>query len=468
MSRRIDIEITSLRSDGSWTWRAAGALQPKGVADAIPLPSDTKPGSVLRAEVDTDLDGVWIRQLLPVKTSSPKPATLEMAAKQQDGGVTVQLAPKGRDKARPRRSTDERRSSADSSGPGKTSGRPPRNVSSRESASDKPRRRPPRETELRSASTDAQSIDEEKSVRQKEKGASRKAPHTPRQKAVRLNPQHKHLDALYQKLSAEEIPVAEKLAAGGMPNLRRALQQEKDLAKQEGRLGLSEDAILQIAERIHSDVKEAVWRDRADAAILILDHISLHDLRAVVSQAVPRDDEGHELLQRLRTSLSERLEKLRNKWEADIAHSLDTNKTLQALRLSAKPPEPTAKLTAALATRLAENVSAAMTSDISPERWIALVEAAASSPIKRLVKPIGIPDHVEVKKEAVKELGRIPSLAHLLGVAMPPPPGPPSVHHNDHHQKSENTNGALQGTKASQNTVEAEKEVTENSTGIPE
>ena len=121
------------------------------------------------------------------------------------------------------------------------------------------------------------------------------------------------MDALYQKLSAEEIPVAEKLAAGGMPNLRRALQQEKDLAKQEGRLGLSEDAILQIAERIHSDVKEAVWRDRADAAILILDHISLHDLRAVVSQAVPRDDEGHELLQRLRTSLSERLEKLRNK-----------------------------------------------------------------------------------------------------------------------------------------------------------
>ena len=36
MSRRIEIELTSKREDGTWTWRAAGALQPKGVvADSV-------------------------------------------------------------------------------------------------------------------------------------------------------------------------------------------------------------------------------------------------------------------------------------------------------------------------------------------------------------------------------------------------------------------------------------------------
>ncbi len=443
MSRRIDIEITSCRSDGSWTWRAAGALQPKGVVNEMPLPGDAKVGTVLRAEVDTDLDGVWVRQLMPAKTSSPKAATLEITGTKQDGKVTVQLAPKGRDRSKPRRDRDDRRPPVGNGGPRRTS---PGGPTLPENESGRPKR-PHREAALKNITQDAspdatlQEIEGTESLHARERKPFRKAPQTTKPRAVRLVPQHKHLDALYQKLSAEEIPVAEKLAAGGMPTLRRALQQEKDLAKQEGRLGLSEDGILQIAERILSDVKEAVWRDRADAAILILDRISLRDLRAVVSQAVPRDDEGRGLLQQLRTSLSERLEKLRNKWEADITHSLETNKILQALRLSAKPPEPTARLTAVLATRLAESVSNAMTSEVSPERWVALVEAAAASPVKRLIKPIGIPDHADVKKEAVKELGRIPSLAHLLGVAMPPPPGPPNAHHGDQHHKHGEENG---------------------------
>ena len=34
---RIDIELTSSRPDGTWTWRAAGARQPKGVVSASVL-----------------------------------------------------------------------------------------------------------------------------------------------------------------------------------------------------------------------------------------------------------------------------------------------------------------------------------------------------------------------------------------------------------------------------------------------
>ena len=40
MSRRIDIELTSVREDGTWTWRAAGAKQPRGVVDSSVLSID--------------------------------------------------------------------------------------------------------------------------------------------------------------------------------------------------------------------------------------------------------------------------------------------------------------------------------------------------------------------------------------------------------------------------------------------
>ena len=38
MSRRLEIELTSERPDGTWTWRAAGARQPKGEMDGTLLP----------------------------------------------------------------------------------------------------------------------------------------------------------------------------------------------------------------------------------------------------------------------------------------------------------------------------------------------------------------------------------------------------------------------------------------------
>ena len=37
MSRRLEVELTSKRADGSYTWRAAGAKQPKGELDGAPV-----------------------------------------------------------------------------------------------------------------------------------------------------------------------------------------------------------------------------------------------------------------------------------------------------------------------------------------------------------------------------------------------------------------------------------------------
>src|SRR3954452_18336810 len=65
MPRKLEVELTSARDDGSWTWRAAGAREPRGVLDGGLLPDGSKTGDVLVAEADFDLDGVSIISVTP-------------------------------------------------------------------------------------------------------------------------------------------------------------------------------------------------------------------------------------------------------------------------------------------------------------------------------------------------------------------------------------------------------------------
>ena len=57
MSRRIEIELTSARPDGTWTWRAAGAREPKGVLEGGLLYEGASVGDVLRAEAEFEIEG---------------------------------------------------------------------------------------------------------------------------------------------------------------------------------------------------------------------------------------------------------------------------------------------------------------------------------------------------------------------------------------------------------------------------
>ena len=50
MSRRIEIELTSVKDDETWTWRAVGAREPKGVIAASLLPEGAAVGQELRVE----------------------------------------------------------------------------------------------------------------------------------------------------------------------------------------------------------------------------------------------------------------------------------------------------------------------------------------------------------------------------------------------------------------------------------
>lgn len=75
---RIDIELTSSRPDGTWTWRAAGARQPKGVLEGAVLYQGAKVGDVLKAEADFDLDGINVTSVVPPKAKKAAPEVLPL------------------------------------------------------------------------------------------------------------------------------------------------------------------------------------------------------------------------------------------------------------------------------------------------------------------------------------------------------------------------------------------------------
>ncbi|MHB1584633.1 MAG: hypothetical protein ACYC0E_12875, partial [Acidimicrobiales bacterium] len=60
MPRRIEIELTSRTPEGGWTWRAAGARQPRGMVGSELVPGGASVGDVLRAEVESGLDGIEV------------------------------------------------------------------------------------------------------------------------------------------------------------------------------------------------------------------------------------------------------------------------------------------------------------------------------------------------------------------------------------------------------------------------
>ncbi|RMH76621.1 MAG: hypothetical protein D6683_09835, partial [Actinomyces sp.] len=95
MARRLDIELTSSRDDGTWTWRAAGARQPRGVLDGALLPEGAGVGDRLRVEVEDFIDGLTVTAVIPPKAPRREPERLELLGSGSDQPlVTTQLAPK--------------------------------------------------------------------------------------------------------------------------------------------------------------------------------------------------------------------------------------------------------------------------------------------------------------------------------------------------------------------------------------
>ncbi len=456
MARRMDVELTSDRGDGTWTWRAAGARQPRGVIDAAVVGEGASVGDVLRVEAEIELEGITITAVLPQRSSSPRKGVIEISGTgaPETGSVTTSLLPR-HERRGPRPPGERGRPRDDDARRGTRNGDRPVDRRPSEARGDDrrvPGRRPPRPSGPRDAGeapvTDRPPTSERSGPDTRPRprpehaaaGGDRVVPsregrpqpspagdRARRTRPPRLAPGSAHRDALLDSLPAEQRPIAEQLAIGGLPAVRRALAEERAAATAQGLPAASGDAIMALAEQLLAAVREAVWLDRAEAAERILDEISLRDLRAAVAGAVPRDEHGRELLRRLREALEARVTRLREAWERDMTHALEEGRVLQALRLSTRPPEPNTRFPAALVNRLAEAAGAAMTASTASERWLALLEAAAASPVGRLVKPAGVPEDAAVRRAAAQAAGRIPALAPLLGLSMPPPPRPTSA-----------------------------------------
>ena len=405
MSRRIEIEITSLNGDVA-TWRAAGAKLPKGTLSAALVQGGAVVGNVYRADVENYMDGIEVIAILPPKTASPldpRKERLEIIVKENTGpDVVVTYAPKGRGGRRDgeRREDDRKDSKRSPSRPGSKDrgGAPTGEKSERGPRTERPARsdRPARPSGART-------------------GGPVVAPIT----TIYRN-------ALLATLSPEQLPVAEQLLRGGMPAVRSAVAEQNKNATAQGRPTIDAETIDRIAEELLGKTNLALWKDKAAGAIGAGRELRLRDLRAVVTSAktVSLDDEGRLQLKELQTALTSKVDHLRTVWNEKLETALNSKNVAETLRLVARPPDMSTRVTAEMAAKVVTMTSEALTAELDPAAWNEIVTLAVDTSIRRNIKPVGIPANEVSKALAIKNAGAIPELAKLLGMPVPPPPPP--------------------------------------------
>ena len=461
MARRLEIELTSARPDGTWTWRAAGALEPRGSLDASLLYEGAKAGDVVRAETEFGIEGITVIGVEPPRAPAAEEQNrIEILARPAAPGVTAQLAGRGRPLGEERRREDRGgRERAARTRPG---GRPPSTPvpGARRGGERAPGGEPGRRGRAEHA---PQAVSDQAQVRETAREAPGRGPEAQarrgRAKEVetaarahpgrraegkpeatktrreagggqhqrRLSPASTHRNAMLESLPPEQRPIAQQLLRGGIPAVRTALFFERERAREEGRPEPSTEGVIAIAESLVTKVKAAEWRDRAEAAVAAGDTLATRDLRALVNGSdVARDEASRELVVALREMLERRVEANRQAWAEEVARHLDAGQVIRALKLSSRPPDPGARFSAELAVRLRDAASEALSPSLTPERWLALLAVVSESPVRRTVKPQGLPPSPppELLEAARQQCGRIPALAPLLGISVPPPPGP--------------------------------------------
>ncbi len=418
MSRRIEIELTSARPDGTWTWRAAGAQKPKGVLDGTLLPEGAAIGMILKADAETEMDGTSILSVTQGKAKAEKAGVLEMIGSDKPFEAVIETKarrdrgdrPGGdRDRGdRPRRDGDRPggpRRDRPAGGPGGDRDRGPRPAGDRPGGprtdrgprpgGDRPQGRPRFE-------------------------APPELPQRP--KAKRLMPGRKHRNAVLAELPEAQRAVAERVLQGGVPAVRQAVNEQNARLKSEGKEEIPAAGLLAIAEQLQPKLRVAEWLDRADAAFADLEELDLRDLRSVVASGedpmVARDETTREISAKLKEALVTKQDKELALWFSDIDAAIGVGRVVRALKLSSQPPKAGVRFPADLAAKLAASATGNLTADAMPDRWIAVLEAVAFSPIRALVQPTDKP--TQVNDELLATVKRVspllPQVAALFGI----------------------------------------------------
>ncbi len=364
MSSRLEIELTSERPDGTWTWRAAGAKQPKGDLDAILLPPGTAVGAVLKVDAEVLVDGIEIIAVLAPKAPRTESGRLEiLGSGKSEPLVTTQLAGKGKGK-----------------GKGRKGGR-----GSDRSGGDSRPAAPPRRPDPK-----------------------------------RLRPGREHRDALLADLAPEQRPIGEQVLRGGIPAVREQIAKQNEQAAKDNRPKLPEGQVVAMAEKLVPQLRRAEWRDRAEAALADLEELDLRDLRSVVVAAEDgaRDEETRAMSEQLSQGLTRRVSEEQGLWVDDMTENLDAGRFVRALRISSRPPKAGAPVPSALSDRLVTTVTEGLNSRTKQEVYAATLDALSFSPVRARVRITSKPEKPsEDLVEAVRRTAdKLPDIAAEFGV----------------------------------------------------
>lgn len=392
MSKRIDIELTSNRGDGTWTWRAAGAKTPKGALNGAILDAGAKVGDTVKVEAEFDLDGVDILSVVKVKEKSYRGNLLEIIGSNKEfQPVTQKLAEKGKDR-KPRKDSDRKpRRDGDK--------RPPREGADGEKSGDRRPRRP----------------------------SFTAPPELPKRPAAkRLKPRRTHRSAVLDTLPVEQRGVAERALIGGIKAVRDAVKEQNDALKKEGKPEIPAEGLISMAQELLPKLRVAEWLDKAEAAKADILTLDLRDLRQVVVGAddpmVVRDETTRALATELKAALKSRQETEQIQWLEDIKSAIAVSRVIRALKMSSEPPKAGQPFPAELGAQLAAAASTAISSETAPDRFCAVLEAIAFSPVRGQVKLATVPANPnETVLATVKRVAPlVPQIAALFGVVVAP------------------------------------------------
>ncbi len=216
-----------------------------------------------------------------------------------------------------------------------------------------------------------------------------------------------------------------ELALQGLPAVRQRIREDNARLAAEDRPTMPEATVLKMAEELIPRLRVAEWLDRAEAAKRQLAHLDLRDLRSVVvasdDPVVVRDEATRELAAELKAALVTKQEEELQLWLTDVESAAEVGRVVRALKLSALPPKAGVPFPAALGTKLGELTNAALTPDDPADRWIAVLEAAAFSPVRTHVQPTGVPAAVsdDLRATVVRLAPLLPQVAALFGVEVP-------------------------------------------------
>lgn len=401
MSRRIEIELTSNKGDGTWTWRAAGAREPRGLISAEMIPKGAGISSVFTAEVQSDMDGIVVLAVIESEDTRTAPETIEvLGTGKRSAGVNFKGGGRGKRQRR-----------GESFGSGGFGG-------------------------------DGFRQDQSKRNQQggRRKGRSQG---TGQDRPARLRPARVHRKKWLASVPPEHAALAEQIASGrGIANEKGGVSEkgsasengsvsekgstaEKDSASEKSSasekgvaFGRGSVADKDVSAKLLDEYRMAEWQDRADLVLSNFEKIDLAEIRMLVADADAhaRTPETRSQADEARQKLAERTERQHGEWLADLATHLSEGRVQRALRLSGQPPKAGVPLPLDLAKWLTTATADILTPEAQPDRWEKTLQALAVSPVRRLVRPEQPPAIVSPElTAAVKDLSpRFPYIAALF------------------------------------------------------